>query len=98
MSDPESAGLYYHRLIEVFKHSYYFRSLIGDENVEDDIEVEKKLMDENFINEIKAKIDDQKTFPSSYYGDSIGEDTPGTSHMSVLANEDAVALTTTVNL
>ena len=35
LETEKEATLFYHRLIEVFKHIYYHRSLLGDENIED---------------------------------------------------------------
>ncbi len=32
--NDEDRALFYHRLIEIMKHSYYQRSLLGDENIE----------------------------------------------------------------
>lgn len=98
LSSAKSVGLYYHRMLEVFKHTYYERSLLGDQNIENMTAIENKLLDQDFIDEIRKKIKDEKTFPSSYYGDSIGKETPGTTHISVLANGEAVGLTSTVNL
>ncbi len=34
LETDKDATLFYHRLIEVFKHIYYYRSLLGDENIE----------------------------------------------------------------
>ncbi len=97
LNGTENSTPFYHRLIEIFKHTYYQRSFIGDENIENLTLVKQKLLSESFVNDIKKKIVDYKTFPSSYYGDSSGSESHGTTHISVLNNDDAVSLTSTIN-
>ncbi len=97
LSNSKSNALFHHRLLEVFKHSYNQRSLLGDNNIEDMSLVEANLLDDNFVNKIRSKINDEKTFPSSYYGAEAGKETPGTTHISVLANDGAVSLSSTIN-
>jgi len=98
LSDRKSKALFHHRLLEAFKHTFNQRSILGDDHVEDMSKIEANLLDENFINQIRSKIDDRKTYPSSYYGPESGKETPGTTHISVLANDDAVSLTSTINI
>ncbi len=94
------SGLFYHRLIETFKHAFAARSLLGDESYEEIDSVLKKLSDDNFINEIRAKISDNRTFSFDYYENKyLNKEDHGTAHLSVMAkNGDAVSLTQTVNL
>ena len=61
-------------------------------------QIVKKLTNISLVNEIKSKINDLRTFPSSYYGSSSGADSHGTTHISILADDDAVSLTSTINL
>ena len=57
-----------------------------------------KLTNESFINAVRTKIKSDKTFESSYYGDIFFKEDKGTTHLSVLANGDAVSLSSTINL
>ncbi len=57
LETDKDATLFYHRLIEVFKHIYYYRSLLGDENIEKVDDVSYYSFDFKSIN-----IDIQKTF------------------------------------
>ena len=84
-------------MIETFKHTYYQRSLLGDDNIENMTSIEQNLLDEKFVNEIRSKIVDYKTFPSSYYGDSSGRNSHGTTHITIVSGDDAVSLTSTIN-
>lgn len=97
LSDTGNSTLFYHRLIETFKHTYYQRSLLGDDNIENMTSIEQNLLDEKFVNEIRSKIVDYKTFPSSYYGDSSGRNSHGTTHITIVSGDDAVSLTSTIN-
>lgn len=59
------------------------------------------MLDPAFNANLRKKIDDNRSFPPSYYGGNFLGTTKsaGTSHMSVLApNGDAVSVTSTVNL
>jgi gamma-glutamyltranspeptidase/glutathione hydrolase/leukotriene-C4 hydrolase len=98
LNNKQDSEIFYHRLIETFKHAFYQRSLLGDENYENMTEIIKKLQSEDFINDLRSKIVDFKTFPSSYYGKSMGKDSHGTTHVSVYANGDAVSLTSSINV
>lgn len=72
---------------KTLNHSCYLKQLLS------------KLNSEEFVNDLRKKINDYKTFPTSYYGDSVGVDNNGTSHLSVYApNGDAVSLTSTINI
>ena len=41
LNNLNDSANYYHRLIEAFKHTFYYRSLLGDESIEDMTEVVK---------------------------------------------------------
>ncbi len=72
--------------------------MLGDESDNENItRVIKNLRDTKFVDEIREKIIDFKTFTASYYGMPHDRDNHGTAHISVLANGDAVALTSTIN-
>jgi gamma-glutamyltranspeptidase/glutathione hydrolase/leukotriene-C4 hydrolase len=74
--------------------------MLGDEEHENIESVLTNLNDENFVNRIRSKIVDNKTFPSDYYQSIyFNEENHGTTHLSVLAsNGDAVSLSSTINL
>ncbi len=72
--------------------------MLGDEADNENItNVIYNLRDKKFVDNIRNKIVDLKTFPSTYYGIPSDKDNHGTAHISVLANGDAVALTSTIN-
>lgn len=96
-SDHDSS-LYHHRLIEAFKHTFYHRSLMGDENYENMTDLVDKLKSDFFVNELRSRIVDSETYPSRYYGSSSGRDSHGTTHLSVFSNGDAVSLSSTINV
>ena len=59
----------------------------------------QNILNEDLVQEIKLKINDLRTFPTSYYGSDYGTETHGTTHISVLAgNGDSVSMTSTINL
>lgn len=71
--------------------------MLGDDNIENMTSVEQNLLDELFVDKIRNKIVDNKTYPSSYYGDSSGRNSHGTTHITVVSDNDAVSLTSTIN-
>lgn len=93
-------GLFYHRLIETFKHAFAMRSLLADDAYEDISRVMDELKDENFINKIRAKINDNHTNAFEFYESPyFNKEEHGTTHLSVLGpNGDAVALSSTINI
>lgn len=56
-----------------------------------------KLKDENYIASIRAKINDSRTFQSPFYSNISFVNDHGTTHVSVMTDGDAVALTSTIN-
>lgn len=100
-SNPESAGLYFHRLAESLKFAYAQRAGLEDKP-DDPGRLEQliaKITSDEFIQSTVAKIDNT-THPSSYYGGlDFFTDDHGTAHVSVLdAEGNAVAVTSSVNL
>lgn len=61
------------------------------------MKVLKELLDEKLVNEIRSKIKDSRTYPSFFYGPEAGSESHGTSHLSVLADGDAVSLTSSIS-
>ena len=56
------------------------------------------LVDDQYLEAIRAKINDTRTFNQSYYGISSGVNDHGTAHISVLDEDgDAVSLTSSIN-
>jgi hypothetical protein len=106
IANNESAVLFFHRLVESFKHAYSIRSEFGDEeflnltqviiylflllllffvfcfsnklsktpkllikfSLNSNLQIIKNIIDENYLNDIRNKIADHKTFAQSYYG------------------------------
>jgi gamma-glutamyltranspeptidase/glutathione hydrolase/leukotriene-C4 hydrolase len=90
--------LYYHRLIETFKHAYAHRSKLGDETNDKEIQsLLEKIQDEKYLESIRARISDYHTYPHSYYSDKAFKEDKGTAHISILSNSDAVSLTSSIN-
>ena len=56
-----------------------------------------KLKDENYISKIRDEINSYHTFPSPYYSNITFKEDHGTTHISIVANGDAVAFTSTIN-
>lgn len=98
--DLKDDDLSYHRTIEAFKFGYAKRTMLGDDVSEEINELVKNLTNVEFAKEIKALINDERTFNDfAHYGAnvSVPED-HGTAHVSVLApNGDAVSITSTIN-
>jgi gamma-glutamyltranspeptidase len=57
----------------------------------------RNLQNESYANEIRAKINDQRVFNTSFYGMKSFKEDHGTTHLSVYANGDAVSYTASIN-
>jgi gamma-glutamyltranspeptidase/glutathione hydrolase/leukotriene-C4 hydrolase len=89
---------YYHRLTEAFKHAYAHRALLGDDVEDREIQkVVEKLDDDAFLDSIRAKISDYTTYQPSFYSKKLFKEDRGTAHISILADGDAVSLTSSIN-
>ena len=62
------------------------------------LKVVENLRSSEYIDKIRSKINDFQTYSSSFYGAQPVKDDHGTAHISILANGDAVSLTSTINL
>lgn len=89
----------YHRIVEAFKFAYAKRSALGDENFVNVTQLVANLTSEEYVDSIRARIDDATTHGVQYYDPSFDFDPDyGTTHLSVLAQDgSAVAMTSTVN-
>lgn len=99
--DKKSSVLAYHRIIESFKFSYAWRSLLGDPLFDKRItERALQMLDPKTGNRIREKIWDAKTHKDvRYYADFFSNADYGTTHVSVLAPDgDAVSVTSTINM
>uniref|UniRef100_T1PAS5 Gamma-glutamyltranspeptidase n=1 Tax=Musca domestica TaxID=7370 RepID=T1PAS5_MUSDO len=107
MSDlyTEDRPVYWQRVIETYKHAYGHRSNLGDMDNDPEMhdiisETFEKMISQDFADEIRQLIFDDKTFnDTSYYGANFTvEEDHGTANMAVLAaNGDAITVTSTVN-
>lgn len=90
---------YIHLVVEAMKHAFADRAeWFGDpEFVEVPV---RRLIADDYLNELAAKIDPDRTFPPEYYGSRApAPDDGGTSHLSVIdAKGNAVSCTETLNL
>ncbi|CAM6000911.1 unnamed protein product, partial [Sphagnum balticum] len=99
VSNQTQLNIFYHRLIETFKHAYAKRTFLGDSEFVNVSKVVDELTSESHANLIRKKIVDSTTFPSTYYGTAAFKEDHGTAHISILhPSGDAVGLTATINL
>ena len=95
-----SSVLTYHRIIEAFKFAYAKRTQLGDPEFADVKDLTEAMLSKDGAKKVRSRISDERTFSADYYGPHYDvEETPGTSHLSVLAPDNtAVAVTSTINL
>ncbi|CDY50902.1 BnaCnng19940D [Brassica napus] len=88
-----------HRLVEALKHAFAVRMNLGDPDFVDVTKVVSDMLSPKFAQELKKKINDDKTFDPKYYGGRWNEiHDHGTSHFSIIDKErNVVAMTTTIN-
>lgn len=93
--------LSYHRIMEAFKIAFGRRSDLADPDFAEGVkELVQNLTSYEFAQEMRKKIDDEKTSNDiSFYGGNFGApEDHGTAHISVLApNGDAISITGTIN-
>ncbi|XP_017481986.1 PREDICTED: gamma-glutamyltranspeptidase 1 [Rhagoletis zephyria] len=97
----ENETVFWHRLVETFKHAYGHRTSLGDIHYEPGVaETYKNLLSTSFAAETRKLISDDRTYTDfGYYGANFtNENDKGTANIAVLApNGDAIAVTSTVN-
>ncbi|ESQ53210.1 hypothetical protein EUTSA_v10027365mg [Eutrema salsugineum] len=94
-----SGTLGVHRLIEALKHAFAVRMNLGDPDFVDVTKVVSDMLSPTFAQDVKRKINDEKTFDPKYYGGKWNEiNDHGTSHLSIIDSErNAVSMTSTIN-
>lgn len=99
--DHRNESLYWHHVIEGFKHAYGYRTKLGDLHFEPDVEpVFEKMTSSNHAAEIRKLIFDDRTFEDyRYYGADFGNNEDhGTANMAVIDHQgNAITVTSTVN-
>lgn len=64
-----SGPLGVHRLVEALKHAFAVRMNLGDPDFVPDVtEVVSDMLSLKFAQDLKSKINDEKTFDPKYYG------------------------------
>jgi gamma-glutamyltranspeptidase/glutathione hydrolase/leukotriene-C4 hydrolase len=66
-----NSSMFYHRLLETFKHAYAKRTRLGDEDFVDVKKIIEDCNNDSHISYIRSRIDDEVTFPPSYYGADV---------------------------
>ncbi|XP_055911963.1 scoloptoxin SSD14-like isoform X2 [Eupeodes corollae] len=99
--DHKNESLYWHQVVESFKHAYGQRTKLGDMHFEPEIEpVFNQITDPKFAEELRKLIFNDKTFENyEYYGaEFANNDDHGTANMAVVDFEgNAITVTSTVN-
>ncbi|PKK70474.1 gamma-glutamyltranspeptidase [Rhizophagus irregularis] len=96
----ELNGLNLHRIIETLKFGFALRTEMGDPPFTNNTERIEEIMTKDYAAKIRKNISDSITFEPSYYNPlyDVSED-HGTTHISTVdKNNQAVALSSTVNL
>ncbi|PIK52145.1 putative gamma-glutamyltranspeptidase 1-like [Apostichopus japonicus] len=101
ISNNDRSVLTYHRMIEAFKFAYAKRSALGDEDyVEGLQDFVAEMISQEYADEMRDKITDDKTHTYEYYEPAfLNDEDSGTSHVSVVdADGSACSATSTINL
>ncbi|XP_037041227.1 scoloptoxin SSD14-like isoform X2 [Bradysia coprophila] len=98
---PTKDITFYQRFVESLKYAYAKRTELADyRHAPDAYEVFQEMLDVDFANEVRSKIEDNQTYQDyKHYGANFSvPDDHGTIHISVIApNGDAVAVTSSIN-
>ncbi|EOA18807.1 hypothetical protein CARUB_v10007420mg [Capsella rubella] len=95
-----SGPLGVHRLVEALKHAFAVRMNLGDPDFVPNVaKVVSDMLSPQFAQNLKSKINDQKTFNPNYYGGKWSQiKDHGTSHLSIIDSErNVVSMTSTIN-
>ncbi|XP_002734130.2 glutathione hydrolase 1 proenzyme-like [Saccoglossus kowalevskii] len=89
-----------HRIVEAFKFAYAKRTMLGDEDYIDIVDLIANMTSDEYAENLRMLIDDDRTHEPDYYGaDYYTSNDGGTSHLSVVDEDgNAVAVTSTINL
>ncbi|XP_011206385.1 scoloptoxin SSD14 isoform X1 [Bactrocera dorsalis] len=97
----KNESVFWHRMIETFKHAYGHRTLLGDIHFEPHVsETYENMLDPSFAAKSRELILDDHTYIDfAHYGANFtNEEDRGTANIAILApNGDAIAVTSTVN-
>ncbi|MCO5587489.1 hypothetical protein L7F22_041438 [Adiantum nelumboides] len=92
-----SLGL--HRMVEAIKHAFAIRMNLSDPDFVDVTEVISTMLNVTYAAEIQSLINDNRTYPSAYYGGSWSQlNDHGTCHFNIVdGDRNVVSMTSTVN-
>ncbi|ESQ28763.1 hypothetical protein EUTSA_v10019745mg [Eutrema salsugineum] len=94
-----SGSLGVHRLVEALKHAFAIRMNLGDPDFVDVSTVVADMLSPKFAQDLKRKINDEKTFDPKHYGGMWNQiEDHGTSHLSIIDRQrNCVSMTSTIN-
>ncbi|MCO5602321.1 hypothetical protein L7F22_056451 [Adiantum nelumboides] len=92
-----SLGL--HRMVEAIKHAFAIRMNLSDPDFVDVTKVISTMLNVTYAAEIQSLINDNRTYPSAYYGGSWSQlNDHGTCHFNIVdGDRNVVSMTSTVN-
>jgi len=95
----DGSALTYHRLVELWKFGYGYRSRLGDPHFVAGAEkIRTVLADQVTWRQTRQRINDAATNHTfAHYGDGFAPKTAGTSHMAVMFENVSIAATMSVN-
>lgn len=78
LMSTNEVNLFYHRLVEAMKFAYSKRHYLGDHHFVNVTKITEQILSDSYVSQVRSRIDDRRTFPSSYYGEGSGINDHGT--------------------
>ncbi|KAI5066330.1 hypothetical protein GOP47_0018954 [Adiantum capillus-veneris] len=88
-----------HRMVEAIKHAFAIRMNLSDPDFVNVTKVVSTMLNATYAAELQSLINDNKTYPSPYYGGSWSQlNDHGTCHFNIVdGDRNVIAMTSTVN-